>query len=85
MERFDWNPVKSERLKRIRGINFEEILDARLISIKNHPSPDCLEIMLFECESFLWTVPFIRHKEGLFLKTLFKNQSAKKLSGGLYV
>jgi predicted DNA binding CopG/RHH family protein len=37
-ESFKWNSFKSERLKKTRGVSFEEISKARLVDIKDHPS-----------------------------------------------
>jgi len=38
MKEIKWSPLKSEELKRIRGVSFEEIINAKLIGIKKHPS-----------------------------------------------
>ena len=79
MESFDWNPLKDDRLKKTRGLGFEEILKARLIDIRNHPTCSEQEIMLFEREGYIWVVPFVRMGEISFLKTIYPNRKYTKM------
>jgi len=37
MPEIRWSLTKSDRLKRVRGVSFEEILQARLVAVKRHP------------------------------------------------
>ncbi len=79
MKPFQWNPVKNERLKRVRGVGFEEILQARLIDSRKHPGREGQEIMLFEYGGYIWVVPFVRSGEMFFLKTLYRSRKYTKM------
>ena len=79
MELFRWNPVKNERLKKVRGIGFEEIIQSRLVDVRNHPGREDQEIMLFECRGYIWVVPFVRSGEAFFLKTLYQSRKYTKM------
>lgn len=73
-----WNELKSERLKRTRGISFEEILKERFIGFRLHPHRENQIYMLFEIQNIVWVVPFVRHGQGIFLKTLFPDRKLTK-------
>lgn len=75
---FKWNTLKNERLKRARGISFEEILQAKPIGIKSHPSRELQEEMLFEWRNYVWVVPFVRAGDGIFLKTIYPSRKYTK-------
>ncbi len=79
MKPFQWNPVKNERLKYVRGVGFEEIAQARLIDIREHPGRESQEIMLFEYQSYIWVVPFVRSSEIFFLKTLYRSRKYTRM------
>ena len=69
-----WDPLKSEWLKRVRGVSFEDILRARFIAIEEHPKRPHQSLMLFEHEGYIWTVPYVRSGEDIFLKTLYPSR-----------
>ncbi len=69
-----WNLLKSERLKKVRGVSFEEIIRAKLIAVKKHPQKEYQEIMLFEYRGYIWIVPFVRSENEIFLKTLYPSR-----------
>ena len=74
MKEIKWSPLKSEKLKRTRGVSFEEIINAKLIGIKKHPSRKDQNIMLFEYKEYVWVVPYVVEKNYIFLKTLFPSR-----------
>ena len=74
-----WNILKSERLKKERGISFEEIIRAKLIAVKRHPSKAYQEIMLFEYKGYIWVVPFVKNNGEIFLKTLYPSRKYTKI------
>ena len=74
-----WNLLKSERLKKTRGISFEEIIRARLIAVKKHPKKEYQEVMLFEYKGHIWVVPFVRSENEIFLKTLYPSRKYTKI------
>ena len=74
MKEIKWSPLKNEELKRTRGVSFEEIINAKLIGIKKHPSRKDQNIMLFEYKEYVWVVPYVVEKNYIFLKTLFPSR-----------
>ena len=69
-----WNLLKSERLKKARGVSFEEIIRAKLVAVKRHPKKEYQEIMLFEYKGYIWVVPFVQSGGEVFLKTLYPSR-----------
>lgn len=79
MQELRWNLLKSERLKRARGASFEEIVQARLVAVKEHPTRAHQQIMLFERQGYIWVVPFVVQGEEIFLKTLYPSRKYTQL------
>ncbi len=78
MKEIRWNLLKNERLKKTRGVSFEEIIKAELVAVKRHPSRENQNIMLFKYKRYIWIVPFIEEKDYIFLKTLFPSRKYTK-------
>jgi len=76
---FRWNKTKSSRLKRIRGVSFEEIIQAKYLGIHDHPSRVDQKILAYEYKSYFWAVPFVYEENSIFLKTLYPSCKYKKL------
>ncbi|MEK6538452.1 MAG: toxin [Nitrospirota bacterium] len=74
-----WNPLKSERLKRARGVSFEEIIKGKLIDIISHPVQRHQRILVYEWKGYLWAVPYIREGDVVFLKTLYPSRKLMKI------
>ena len=74
MIEFQWNELKSKRLKKTRGVSFEEILIEKFISFQKHPVQENQEIMLFVIRSYIWGVRCVRTPKGVFLKTLYPSR-----------
>jgi len=74
MKETRWNFLKSERLKRTRGVSFEEILQARLVAVQKHPKKENQKVMLFEYKEHIWVVPFVESEGEIFLKTLYPSR-----------
>lgn len=79
MKLVKWNILKSERLKRTRGISFEEIIRAKLVAVKRHPNKNFQDIMLFEYKGYIWVVPFVKGNGHIFLKTIYPSRKYTKL------
>ena len=79
MKDIRWSQLKNERLKRTRGISFEEIIPSELISVKSHPKRADQNIMLFKYKGYIWIVPYIEEKKYIFLKTLYPSRKFTKL------
>lgn len=73
-----WDPLKSESLKRTRGKSFEEILLTTFVTIEQHPRRPHQKLMLFELDGYIWTVPYVRTEDEIFLKTLYPSRMYTK-------
>jgi hypothetical protein len=82
MKLFRWNALKSERLKRTRGVSFEEILSSRFVGIKDHHLHVHQDIMLFERNGYIWLVPFVETDDVIFLKTLYPSRKYTRIYKG---
>ena len=79
MKELRWDVLKSERLKRTRGVSFEELIQAKLIAVKQHPGRTHQQIMLFEHKGYIWIAPFVETENEIFLKTLFPSRKYTQL------
>jgi len=79
MKTIKWDILKSERLKKTRGASFEEVINAKLIAVKNHPKKDKQNILLFKYKRYIWIVPYVENKDSVFLKTLYPSRKYTKL------
>ena len=79
MKNIRWNILKSDRLKRTRGVSFDEIIASRLIAAKRYPKKIGQNIFLFKYKSYIWIVPYVEDKDGIFLKTLYPSRKYTKL------
>ncbi len=78
MKELKWDLTKNERLKKVRGVSFEEVVNSKLIAIKEHPTKEIQSLMLFEFRGYVWVVPFVEEKEYIFLKTLYPSRRYTK-------
>ena len=80
-----WSSLKNERLKKVRGASFEDIIGARLIDIGKHHKKERQNIMFFEYKNYIWAVPYVEDESHIFLKTLYPSRKYTKLyrKGGL--
>jgi len=74
-----WNVVKSDRLKRIRGVSFEELItDGKIINVIDHPGRPGQHMFVFEYKKYIWIAPCVIEKEDVFLKTLYPSRKYHK-------
>lgn len=71
MKEIRWSSLKSDQLKRTRGISFEEILGGRLLDILRHPTRPHQSILVYEYRGYIWAVPFVEAEGHIFLKTVY--------------
>jgi len=71
--------LKSERLKRVRGVSFEEIIRSKLIDVRQHPTKAEQRILVFEHKGNLWAVPFVEDDKEIFLKMIFPSRKLMKI------
>jgi len=74
----EWDPAKNEKLKRERGVSFEEILQFTFVGIVPHLSRRRQMVLLFEREGLVWVVPCTVTGGAVFLKTLFPSRKYTK-------
>jgi uncharacterized DUF497 family protein len=83
---FDWNQRKNEELKKLRGIDFEEIVTAlkhtEFFEVQAHYNKvkyGHQQILFIEVKNFIYLVPFVTSDNKIFLKTLFRSKKFTKL------
>lgn len=83
---FDWDPEKNEKIKRERGIAFEEIallLGAGVIwAVTKHWNTEKYpnqRIFLIPIDGRIIAIPFVQDKDRYFLKTAFPSKKMTKL------
>lgn len=81
MKEIRFNILKSERLKKVRGVSFSEILDTELICVKSHPVKKTQYIMYFYHKGYVWMVPYVEDQDHIFLKTLYPSRKYTKMYG----
>lgn len=69
-----WDPLKSQWLKRKRGLSFEEILSASFVAVEQHPKRPHQKLLLFDIGGYIWAVPCVRDESEIFLKTAFPSR-----------
>jgi hypothetical protein len=74
-----WNKLKSERLKKTRGVSFEEIIKAKILAIVENPSRPGQQMMLIDYKNYVWAVPFVETNQEFFLKTLYQSRKYTKI------
>jgi uncharacterized DUF497 family protein len=79
MKNVRWDLSKSEKLKRERGVSFEEIIHAPLVGALEHPKRHHQRILLFEYRDYIWVVPYVERSDAIFLKTIFPSRKYTKL------
>jgi uncharacterized DUF497 family protein len=86
MKCFDWNDEKNEKLKRLRGVSFEQvelaIATGDLIDRLTHPNPAKYpnqKVFLVRIADYIYSVPYVEDHEKIFLKTIIPNRKATKM------
>ncbi len=86
MKHYAWNADKNERLKRERGISFEEVVFhvevGDLLDILEHPNQVQYpggEILVVAIEGYAYLVPFVDADEEYFLKTVIPSRKATRM------
>lgn len=81
----DWDREKSKKLKKERGISFEEIYllieKEEILEIINHPNQKQhgnQKIILVVIEEYVYMVPFVEDEKKYFLKTIIPSRKMTK-------
>ncbi len=78
MKNIRWSQLKSERLKKTRGVSFEEIITSKLIDIRRHPNNENQRILVYQYKGYIWAVPYVVDGEEIFLKTIYPSRKLMK-------
>jgi hypothetical protein len=76
---FKWSDLKSARLKKVRGVSFEEMVNYRIVDIKDHPNRSNQKIAFFEYKNQIWLAPFVENEKEMFLKTMYRSRKYTKI------
>ena len=77
--KFYWSETKSWRLKRMRGLSFEDLTFEALVDLIDHPSRADQVLLLFWINDYIWVVPAVHEADGFFLKTFYPSRKHYKL------
>ena len=85
MKRFEWGEEKNIKLKKQRGVGFEDVLvaihEGRILDRGDHPNQDLhpgQKIIVVELNNYAYVVPFVEDEEKIFFKTIIPNRKATK-------
>ena len=87
---FKWNPDKNKILLKIRGITFDEVVqaisdghgvaDVPHWNKKKYPNQRIMTVMI---KNYAYLVPYVKEGDYYFLKTIIPSRKAnKKVQGG---
>ncbi len=79
MKTVRWHFLKNERLKKLRGVGFEDILGWNHIQTLQHPLKSYEQIMLYERNGRIWAVPIVETEREIVLKTLYPSRKFTKM------
>ena len=85
MKIITWDPKKNERLKKERGISFDDVLfhvsAGDVLDIFEHPNQERYpgqKIYAIAIEEYVYLVPFVESQDEIFLKTIIPSRKATK-------
>jgi hypothetical protein len=83
-----WNPEKNEKLKRERGVSFDEALYhielGDVIDITKHPNQEKYpgqQVFTIRMRNYIYLVPFVETEDEVFLKTIMPSRKAVRRYG----
>lgn len=85
MIRYQWNTEKNERLKRERGISFEQIVlhigQGDLLAVEDHPHPETYaeqQLLIVRIADYAYLVPFEQEGDTRRLMTVIPSRKATR-------
>ena len=84
VKRFSWNQEKNVKLKRERGIGFEDVIvkiyGGEVLDIIDNPNkekyPD-QRVFIIDINEYVYYVPFVEDENEIFLKTIIPSRKLK--------
>ena len=83
MKYFDWNKEKNQKLKKERGVSFEEVViligEEKVIDVISNPSKNFSnqKVYIIEINQYIYYIPFVEDEEKIFLKTIIPSRKVK--------
>ena len=85
VKRISWSYEKNAKLKRERGIGFEDALlqinGSEVLDIVHHPNKRKYpnqRVFILEINEYVYYVPFVEDENEVFLKTIIPSRKLKK-------
>jgi uncharacterized DUF497 family protein len=85
MKIHEWDPAKSEALKKERGISFEDVVFyidrddiVDIIPNPNQKKYPHQQVYVLNIDDYIYLVPFVEDEEMVFLKTIIPSRKATK-------
>ena len=84
MKFYEWDKDKNDKLKKERGIGFEEIvlkiISGEALDIISNPSHNYpnQKVYVIKINDYIYYVPHVEEKEKVFLKTIIPSRKATK-------
>lgn len=85
MKKYEWNNEKNEKLKKERGVSFEEIVIAiengNAIDVVPHPNQEKYpnqNVYIVNFNEYIFLIPFVENGNIIFLKTIIPSRKATK-------
>ena len=78
MKPLRWSDEKSCKLKKERGLSFDELVAERFLGIEKSSSRSNQWLMLFDVKGYVWAVPYVDAGNSYFLKTAFPSRKHTK-------
>jgi hypothetical protein len=86
MKYFAWDNEKNERLKRERGVSFEEVVfhieRGDLLDVLEHPNQKRYpgqQLFVIKIDDYVCLVPFVEGEAEVFLKTIIPSRKATNM------
>ena len=86
MKHFVWDSAKNERIRRERGISFEEvafhIANGDVLEVLDHPNPEKYkgqQLFVVRIGEYAYLVPFVEDRDRVVLKTIIPSRKATRL------
>lgn len=85
MKVFRWDNEKNEKLKKGRGVCFEQIVllmeREDVLDTIEHPNQDKYpgqKVAIVKIENYIYLVPYVQERDEIFLKTIIPSRKATK-------
>jgi len=81
---YEWNSEKNDKLKKERGIGFEQVVEAitsnNLIKVEKNPNKKYSNqfIYIIKINNYCYLIPFVKDNNVAFLKTIIPSRKATK-------